>query len=75
VDASEDKLSNVELAASKSCKECVSRKWLIKYVAINEEVVNISPTVSHAHKGVYNGVVPFVECLSDTTLDCDVTFV
>jgi len=48
---------------------------LVKHVTIKEEVVYISPTISHAHNGVNDGVVGLVERLSDTTLDGDVTFV
>ena len=75
MDASEDDLSDIELPASKGSKVRVRRKWLIKHVAINEQVVNISPTISHAHKGVDDCVVGFVEGLSDTTLDGDMAFV
>ena len=48
---------------------------MVKHVTIKEEVVNISPTISHAHNGVDNGVVGFVECFRGTTLDVNVAFV
>ena len=48
---------------------------MVKHVTIKEEVVYISPTISHAHNGVNDGVVGLVERLSDTTLDGNVAFV
>ena len=48
---------------------------MVKHMTIKEEVVNISPTISHAHNGVYNGIVGLIERLSDTTLDGNVAFV
>jgi hypothetical protein len=75
VDASEDDLGDVELTAAECSKERVRRKWLAKHMAINEEIVNISPTVSHAHNGVDEYVIGSFEGLSDTTLDCDMVFI
>jgi hypothetical protein len=65
-------LADVELSTGKSSKERVRRKWLSKYVAANEEVVNISPTINHAHNGVDESAAGVLGSFSLTTLDGNV---
>jgi len=68
-------LSNVKLSAAESSIVRVSRKWLRKYVAINEQVVNVSPTINHAHSGVDEGTVGVLLESRLTTEEVDVSWV
>jgi hypothetical protein len=56
-------LSDIKFATGKCRDERIGIKWLRKYVAANEQIVNISPTVNHCHNVVNEALSRLINSL------------